>query len=219
MAFTREEDRQLLVIGAGGHAKVVIDVARAAGWSPVAALDPSSVGEICNDVPVVGGDDMAQELYAKGVRRAVVAIGLNALRLKIGEGLQSLGFDCPAVVHPSAVVSPSARLDQGVVVMPQAVVNAAATVEAFAIVNTGAIVEHDCTVGAGAHMAPRSVIGGTVSVGRLALFGIGAVARPNSTIGDRAVVGAGSVVVGSIGDDALVMGAPAREKRSVAGVQ
>lgn len=203
----------MLITGAGGHAKVVIDVARAMGWDPVVALDPLGSGHFCSDVPVVGNDDKAAELYADGINHAVVAIGNNALRMKIGAQLLSIGFTCPAIVHPSAVISPFARVGEGTVVMAGAIVSSSAQVGRFVIANTGSIIEHDCIIGDGAHVAPRSVIGGNVKIGARTLFGIGSVARPGTTIGENATVGAGSVVVSHVEDSAVVMGAPAAPRR------
>ena len=197
------------MIGAGGHAKVVIDVVRGAGFDPVAALDPIASGE-CNGVPIAGSDDQAASFLANGVQAAVIAIGDNRLRVKLCRQLLELGFDLPKVVHPSAIASASASLDQGTVVMPLAVINAAARIGQFVIVNTAAVIEHDCVVADGAHIAPGTRLGGGVSVGAEALIGIGSVARPLARIGHRAVVGAGSTVVGDVGDDQLVFGSPAR---------
>ena len=205
---------QLLVIGAGGHARVVIDVARAAGFDPVAALDPASIGSTCNGVDVIGGDDLAANKFAEGLRQAVVAIGDNALRLKIGRRLRDIGFNLPPIVHPSAILSPSAHIGDGTVIMPLAVVNAAATIGTMVIVNTSAVIEHDCVIGDGAHIAPGCRLGGTVSVGAQTLIGIGSVVRPEARIGDHAVVGAGSTVIGNIEGNLVATGSPARPWRS-----
>jgi UDP-perosamine 4-acetyltransferase len=203
-------DKRLLVIGAGGHAKVVIDVARAAGWVPVAVLDPIGAGNQCADVPVLGDDDLAPSLLAEGLRCAVVAIGLNRLRLRIGRNLQELGFHLPSVIHPSAVISPYSAIGDGTVIMPNATVNSHARIGSFAVVNTAAVVEHDCTIGHGAHVAPRTVIGGNVQIGDRVLFGIGAVARPEITIADDAIVGAGTVVVSDLEAGGTFIGTPAK---------
>lgn len=200
----------MAVVGAGGHAKVVIDVLRAVGWKPVAVLDPSPSGVTVSDVPVVGGDDMAGKLFEQGIRHVIVAIGRNDLRRRIGARLKGMGYTLVSAVHPSAVISPSAAIGEGVVVMPNAVVNAQANVADHAIINTSATIEHDCVIGISAHMAPRSVIGGNCTIGEEVFFGIGAVARPLSVVGDRTIVGAGAVVVGEIGADLIVVGTPAR---------
>ena len=215
MSLTDDDPaRQLLVIGAGGHARVVIDVARAAGFDPVAALAPSQVGLTCNGVEVIGGDDLADAMFAKGLRQAVVAIGDNALRSRIGKRLSEIGFGLPSIVHPSAILSPTATFGDGTVVMPLAVVNAAATVGKMVIVNSSAVIEHDCRIGDGAHIAPGSRLGGCVSVGLQTLIGIGSVVRPEATIGDHAVVGAGSTVIGNIDNHQVATGCPARPWRA-----
>lgn len=205
---------RLVVIGGGGHAGVVIDVARAAGFTIVAALDGGAIGKVCNGVEVVGDDSMALQFLEGGVGNAVVALGDNTLRFRIGDSLRALGFRFPAIVHPSAVISPSAEIGAGTVVMPAAVINAGATVGEFAIINTAAVVEHDCVLGDGSHIAPGTVLGGCVTVGKLAFIGIGSAARPQSIIGERAVIGAGSTVIGTIEADSIVMGSPARDRRA-----
>lgn len=202
----------LLIIGAGGHAKVVIDVARAAGFEPIAALDPAAVGEICNGVEVTGSDSLAPEFFARGTRMAAVAVGDNRLRCRIAERLQAIGFTFPRLVHPSAVVSGSAKIGNGTIVMCNAVVNADASVGDFVIVNSAAIVEHDCVLGRGAHVAPGTRLGGGVRIGCCALMGIGSVARPRSTVGDYAVVGAGSTIISDIPAGCIAMGSPARAR-------
>jgi UDP-perosamine 4-acetyltransferase len=211
--MVEESPRQLLVIGAGGHARVVIDVARAAGFDPVAALDPSSVGSTCNGVYVIGGDEMAQSLFDKGLKSCVVAIGDNRLRWKIGERLRALGFGLPIVSHPSSILSPTARIGDGTVIMPLAVVNAEASIGRLVIINTTAVVEHDCVIGDGAHVAPGCRLGGTVSIGTGTLIGIGSAVRPEARIGDFAVIGAGSTVIGDIEGHKVATGSPAKVRQ------
>lgn len=205
--------RRLLVMGAGGHSKVVLDVARNAGWHPAAILDPVGEGHYCNDVAVLGDDEMAKDLLYNGVQNAVVGIGLNSLRAQVGERLVSLGFECPSLVHQSAQISPYASIGRGVVIMPGAIVNAGSRIDDFTVINSGAIVEHDCIVGYGAHIAPRAVLGGGVEIGKYVLFGIGAVARPQSSVGRNSVIGAGSLVIGAVAEYCTAFGAPARKVR------
>lgn len=208
--MSRVADRRLIIVGAGGHARVVIDVARAAGFEPAAALDPASVGSLCNGVEVVGSDDLAERLFAEGSRQAVIAIGDNRLRAMLGRRLQDIGFTLPPVCHPSAILSGSAQIGPGTVIMPLAVVNASATIGHLVIVNTSAVVEHDCHVGDAAHIAPGCRLGGTVSVGAGALIGIGSVIRPGARVGAFAVIGAGSTVIGDIAGETVATGSPAR---------
>lgn len=207
------ESRNVLIVGGGGHAKVVIEVFRSAGHEPACILDPHTSEQHVLGVPVLGGDDRAQQLFEDGYLHAHVAIGENGLRQRIGDRLKEMGFCLMNALHPRAVISPSAELGVGIAVMANAVINAKACVSDFVIVNTGAIVEHDCLVGVGTHVAPRSVMGGNVVLEGGVLFGIGAVARPLSRVGARAVVGAGSVIIGTIDADSIVAGNPARVLR------
>lgn len=200
----------ILVIGAGGHAKVVIEALRAAGFDPVGLLDARPDAPALLGVPVLGGDDALPRLRAQGIEAAVVALGANQARERAGEGLRALGFRLPAVVHPAAFVSPSARIEEGAVVMARAVVGTLAEIGPLAILNTGCVVEHDNRIGASAHIAPCAVLAGTVRIGARALVGVGAVVRPGVSIGADAVVGAGSAVVGDVPDGAVVGGVPAR---------
>lgn len=204
----------LLIIGAGGHAKVVIDVVRAAGFEAVASLDPAAVGSHCNGVPVLGSDALAPELFAGGTRGAAVAIGDNRLRCRIAEQLRDIGFTFPTLIHPTANVSKSAKIGIGTILMPNAIVNADASIGDFVVINSGAIVEHDCVLGRGAHVAPGTCLGGNVTVGAYALMGIGSTARPGSKIGDNAVVGAGSTVIANIPADCTATGSPARVRKT-----
>lgn len=205
-------DRPLLVIGAGGHARVVIDVARAAGFTPIAALDSRATGSLCNGVPVVGGDDQAAEYRRQGLTECVIAIGDNRVRMKLAEQMQRAGMTFPAVVHPSTILSPSALIGAGTVIMPLAVVNAAASIGEMVVINSLALVEHDCVIGVGVHIAPGCRLGGTVSVGEGTLIGIGTIIRPGASVGAFAVVGAGSTVIGNLASNTVSTGCPARPR-------
>ena len=201
----------LVLVGAGGHAKVVIEAARAAGrFAVVGVVDPRPPAERVLGVPVLGGDEALPRLRAEGVAWAFVALGGNAARERIGAGLRAAGFQLATLVHPSAEVMPSARIGEGVVVMARVVVSAEARVEDLAIVNTGAVVEHDNLVGPAAHVAPLAALAGNVRVGARALVGIGAAVRPGVSVGEDAVVGAGSAVVSDVPAGATVGGVPAR---------
>jgi UDP-perosamine 4-acetyltransferase len=203
-------DQRVLIIGAGGHAKVVIDVLRSANWSPYGLLDPHPHRPTVLEVPVLGSDEVAATLFEQGIRNAIVAIGENALRHRLGRALQDIGYSVVTAIHATATISPSATLGVGVVVMPHAVVNAEVRVGDFAIINTGAVIEHDCVLGEAVHIAPRAVLGGKVTIGDEVLFGVGAIARPLSRIGANAIVGAGAVVIGTILQNETVVGIPAR---------
>jgi UDP-perosamine 4-acetyltransferase len=221
LAAMHGSDRRIIVVGAGGHAKVVIDVLRSAGWHPEGLLDPSYPSPPVSGVPVIGTDEAAADLRLRGIRYAFVAIGRNDLRRRLCRELRALGFELPNAIHATASISTTAVLGTAIAVMPNAVIHAEAHISDFAIINTGAIVEHDCVIGEASHVAPRSALGGSCRLGDEVFFGIGAVARPESIIGDRAVVGAGATVVGTIEAGATVVGNPARrlaQRRAIASV-
>lgn len=204
----------LVLVGAGGHAKVVIEVARAAHRFSIAGLiDPRPAAPAVLGVPVLGGDDILPKLRGEGVAWAFVALGGNALRQRIGDELRAAGYRLATLVHPSAEVMPSARLGEGVVVMPRVVVSAEARVDDMAILNTGAVVEHDNRIGVAAHVAPLAALAGNVRVGARALIGVGSAIRPGVSVGDDAVVGAGAAVVADVPAGATVGGVPARALR------
>ena len=196
---------EIYVFGAGGHAKVVADLARLQGWRVTAFVD--SVDAARHGEPFAGAHVSSS---TPPVGAAVVAFGDNAARLALAKRLAADGWWLPVLVHPSAVVSPSAKLGAGTVVMAQAVVQAEAMVGEACIVNTGAIVEHDCVLGDGVHLAPRACLCGTVVIGEQTFVGAGSVVREKMTIGARVQLGAGSVVVASLPDDVRAMGVPAR---------
>lgn len=204
---------RVMVVGAGGHAKVVIDVLRAAGHE-VAALfddDASRHGQVFRGVPVVGGAaDVVAYAAAARLTHFIVAIGHNGARLGIGRRLEAAGLEGLAVAHPSAVVGPGVVLGPGTVVMPGACLNADARIGAHGIVNTGARVDHDCVVGDGVHLAPGVVLCGNVRVGEQAFVGAGTTVIPGMVIGARASVGAAAAVVRPVADDSKVRGVPAR---------
>lgn len=204
--------RRVLVIGAGGHAKVVIEALQAAGFAPGGLIDAEATPRTVLGVAVLGDDAALAGLRAE-FGAAVVALGDNRARERVGAALRGLGYALPPVVHPAAFVSPSATVGEGAVVMARAVVGTLARVGALAIVNTGAIVEHDCGIGAAAHVAPGVTLAGSVTVGARALVGAGSVVRPGVSIGADAVVGAGAAVVGDVPAGACWAGVPARALR------
>ena len=210
-----------LILGGGGHAKVVIDSMRAAGALEEAAiLDPDPVlwGHEVLGVPVLGGDELLPQLVKEGAAGFIVglgAVGNNRPRQRLFELGLAMGLNPLTVRHPSAICSPSAQIGGGSVVLPSAVINPDATLGVNVIVNTGAIVEHDCVVGDHVHLATGSRLCSTVRLGDGSHIGAGATVRQVLTIGEGAVVGAGAVVVRDVPPWTTVVGVPARELRRV----
>lgn len=200
----------VVLVGAGGHAKVCIellhDMGRRVGW----CIGGPSDGDQCLGVPVLVGDDHLRSLREQGYRLAFVAIGANQVRAALGGAAQEAGYELVSAISPRAVVSPSASLGVGVAVMAGAVINAAAQIGSLSIVNTGATVDHDCELGQFVHVAPQAGIAGSVTVGDGAMLGIGSRVIPGVRIGAGATVGAGAVVIDDVPDGQTVVGVPAK---------
>ena len=195
----------VILIGGGGHAKVVLDCVRSSGGQVVGFLDDGiGAGTTILGVPVLGTiKDYRNYLQ----HRFLIAIGNNGIRRRLA---QSLKVDWYTAVHSSAVVSPYASIGAGTVVMPRAVVNAGARVGAHCIINTGAVVEHDNRIDDFVHISPAAALGGTVSVGVGTHVGIGVSVRNNICICANSVIGAGAVVVKDITIPGTYIGVPAR---------
>jgi len=202
----------VVIIGGGGHAKVVIESLRASGKSVAVIVDADPTPREVLGVPVVGDDLKLPELKGQGFSELFVAIGDNRLREKLGRKAQGLGFSLVNAIHPSAIVSPTARIGEGVAIMAGVAINADSRIGDLAIINTGAVVDHDCRLGVACHLGPASALAGTVSVGERAFLGVGARAIPGVSIGADTIVGAGGVVVRDLPDNVLAVGVPARIK-------
>ncbi|MDO9503391.1 acetyltransferase [Falsiroseomonas sp.] len=204
----------VLIIGAGGHALVVIEALRACG-RPIAGLLDDAPGRESGAAPllgcaILGATALLPRLRAEGVAEAVIAIGDNATRETLGARCEAAGFSLPPLVHPTALVSPSASLGAGSQVMARALLGPLARLGRLVLVNTGAIVEHECRLDDAAHLGPGAVLCGGVTLGRRALVAAGAVVRPAVLIGADALVAPGAAVAGPVPDGACLGGVPAR---------
>ncbi|MDL9998087.1 acetyltransferase [Variovorax sp. J22P240] len=201
--------KQLALLGASGHGKVVADAALAAGWQSVAFFDDAWPALSSNGSwPVVGNtaDLLVRLAQFDGV---LVAIGNAAIRLRKQRELRQAGAAIVSVIHPRAWVSPFARIGVGTVVLAGAVINADAMAGEASILNTCSSVDHDCVLADAVHISPGAHLSGNVSVGEGAWVGVGAAVRQGIRIGAGAMVGAGAVVVKDVPAGHTVVGCPA----------
>lgn len=211
---------EIVIIGGGGHATVLIDSLRAAGEKRVMAVldaDASGHGTSICGVPVIGGDDLLETLARSGTHSFFVGVGGtsdNRPRARLYEKAKRLGLAPVTIRHPSAIVSPDATIGEGCQILPGAIVNARAVLGENVIVNSGAVVEHDCVIGDHTHIATGALLASTVRIGKFAHISIGAVVRQVIKIGNGAVVGAGAVVIKDVEENTIVVGVPAKEKNS-----
>ncbi|WP_394838064.1 NeuD/PglB/VioB family sugar acetyltransferase [Pendulispora rubella] len=206
--------RELIVLGGGEHARVVIDAARSrpGEWTELGYSDRQPVPATDERLGLswLGQDDEVLEKYGE---RAFFVLGVGDPRRRRLIAERHPGVRWANVVHLNARVSPSVQVGHGIVVMAGAILNTGAKLGDHAIVNTGAIVEHDVSVGTLVHVGPAVAIGGGALIGDRATLGLGARIRDHVTVGADAVVGMGAVVVGNVETGLTVVGVPARPWR------
>jgi len=203
-----------ILIGGGGHAKSMADSIRAEGkYHIVGIVDP--VDPKWEECPWLGNDEELSRLYKEGIHTAFIGIGFmgkDATRQRVLKSLAEIGFELPAVIDPTAVVSSSAKIGEASFIGKAAVINVDAKIGKAAIINTGAIVDHESVVGDFTHVAVGAKICGCVNVSDGVFIGAGATVINGIRINADAVVGAGSVVVDDVDTGCTVVGVPARKR-------
>lgn len=203
-----------VVLGAGGHSKVVMDVLRLCGKEIVGLTDNTlRPGDRCMGCRVLGDDSVLDDLYRQGIPYAAMGIGhvgYPAIRNKVFAYALERGFAFPNLVHPAAILADSAKIGQGVFFGAGSIVNAEARIGDLCIINTGAVVEHEAVLGNGVHVAPHATVLGRVSVGENTLVGAGSVILQGAHVGKNCLIGAGSFVHQDVGDGCVVIGNPGR---------
>ena len=210
--------QRVFVYGASGHGKVVADIL-------LACHHPNFIGFIDDRIdlretmvlglPVLGGGRWLQEEAGRTQVGVALGVGDNFVRRGLGEKCMQWGVELITAVHPTAVVSRSARVGSGTVVMAQAAINADARIGRGVIVNTLSVIEHDVEIGDFASVSPNASMGGASRLGPLSHLCLGASAIPGVNIGSGAIVGAGAVVVRNIPDGVVAFGVPARIRRTL----
>ena len=211
--MSERDERPLIIIGCGGHGRVVADIARAAG-EPVAGFLDDDPAAAPPGLPVIDRvrPGIAEHLLT---HRFVVAIGSGRERRTLAEEILAAGGTLAILVHPTAVMAPDVMLGAGTVVMARAVVNTGSRIGRFVVVNTGAIVDHDNTIEDNVHLSPGCTLAGTVTCRRDSFIGTGASIIPRIEVGAGAYVAAGAAVIRNVRPHTLVAGCPAVEKKTL----
>ena len=206
--------QKAIIIGGGGHARVVHDALISCGQSVhgVTELDMNKDSKLLSSVPLIGSDDQILEFDPEEVLLANGIGGSSRVksRWQVFEIFTTEGYSFLTVVHPTAVVSSSVELSEGVQVMAGAVVQAGAQIGPNSLINTATSVDHDCLIARNCHVAPGATICGGVRVGQDTMIGAGAVIIDGVSVGADCLIGAGSVVVEDIPEGTCAKGVPAK---------
>ena len=206
-------NKQVVIIGAGGHAKVIADIVIKSHDILLGFLDDNrQKGEkIISDYNVIGNISecvLLQEKY-KNVE-FIIGIGNNQIRKNISKKFSSIKYY--TAIHPKSQISLGVSIGEGTTIMANACINASSKIEKNCIINTGAIIEHDNVIHDYVHISPNVSLGGTVEVGENTHIGIGAVVKNNIKICNNCIIGAGAVVVKDIKEEGTYIGIPARKE-------
>ncbi len=199
-------NKSVIIIGAGGHAKVIADIVLKSGDTLLGFLDDAAVGKVYGDYQVLG--TVADCVRYADEAQFIIGIGNNAIRRRIAE---QYALDWYTAVHPSAQLALGVTVGEGTAVMANAVINSDTVIGRHSIVNTAAVVEHDNVVGDYVHVSPHATLCGVVTVGDNTQIGAGATVIHVKTVCADCVIGAGSAVVEDIETAGTYVGVPARK--------
>ncbi len=203
-------NNKILIYGAGGHAKAVMEMVNAQGLYEIyGIIDDNEAlnGSTVLGLPVIGTREQLADLIEQGVSLSANGVGgiINiSLRIKIFEMLADYGFNFPVLQHPRATVEPSAEIAEGVQVFANVYVGSSTILHNYCMINTGAIISHDCVIGAYTHIAPGTLLAGQVTVGEKTLVGMGVSTAIGIKIGDGARIGNGAILLADVPSRAIV---------------
>ncbi|WP_105993034.1 acetyltransferase [Staphylococcus simulans] len=201
--------KDLLIIGNGGHAKVIKDIINANGIYKVSGYLDDNIEKYFVKNDMIYDNLKNIKLYQENYH-FIIAVGNNKIRADIFKKVDVPNEKFPVLIHPKAIVSETANLGNGTVVMPGAIVNAESVIGRHSIINTCSVVEHECLIKDFTHISPGAVLTGNVSVDEYTQIGANATVIPNVRIGSNVLVGAGSTVISNTKNDVTLVGTPAK---------
>lgn len=211
---------QVLIVGASGHAKVVIDIFEKSQQVEIIGLidaEPQPTPDVLG-YPVLGKEWELQHILLQKYHYAQVfiAVGNNYNRKLVYQKIKNIAPHTifATAIHPSAQIGKSVQIGQGVAIMAGSIINSDTFIGNFSIVNTKASIDHDCVIREFSSIAPGATLGGTVKIGEMSAIGIGATIKHSINIGNHTVIGAGAVVLNDIGHHCVAYGVPAKVIRS-----
>lgn len=206
--------KPVVLLGAGGHARVLLDILKLQKRSVVSIVDPALAGSVFRGIPVLQRDEDVLRCFRPEEVELVNGLGGtgdNRLRRKLYYDFKKQGYKFAVLRHPGAIVAENVVLGNGTQVMAGAVIQTDCVVGENTIVNTGTIVEHDCRVGSNVHLAPGCILSGGVKISDDVHLGTGTTVIQNITIGRQCLIGAGSVVLRDLQEKNKAWGVPAKE--------
>lgn len=208
---------KLIIIGAGPHAKVIIDIIKEnETYEIIGCLDhiQDNKNEILN-IPIIGDDSLLISLFNNGIKNAFIALGNNQIRHTKMRELEQIGFKLINAISKHARISNYVTLGYGIAIMPGVTINVGATIGNNTVINTNASVDHDVVIGESAHIAPGVAISGSTHIGIGTFIGTGSSIRDGISIGDWTTIGVGSAVIRNIPSYSIAYGVPAKVMRKV----
>lgn len=200
---------KVIIYGGGGLSKMIIESVRVLGVYQIVGVvdDKMKKGEDVIGSPVLGGAEVLPDLHSQGVRLAVNSvggIGDYQVRLNVFQTLAQAGFTCPVIVHPTAHVDPSAKLEAGVLVLAQSYVSGNARVGMGALINNSVVISHDCVAGICTNFSPGAMIAGDATIGDYSQIGMNVTINIGVHVGKKCLVGNGATVKRDVPDGTRV---------------
>jgi len=210
----------LLLIGGGGHCKVIIDILYMLdSYKIIGIIDKKEkIGQNISNIPIIDHDENLSKYFDKGIKLALISmgnIGNPVKRQEIFLKLKKIGFTLPVILSPRATVSSSAMINEGSVIFHNCIINAETEIGVNCIINTGVIIEHENIIGDFVHLSPGVTLSGNVTIGKNSHLGTGSVVSNSISIGENCLIGTASNIVSNIPDYSLAYGNPCKVIKSI----